>query len=327
MVASAAHTPPWEIRSELPGRLRLSWEALRHSPELRRQCDLALTACHWLHGYRINGLAGSLCLRFPEARRADLPHLLKAALAPDPSPVPKELESTDPEGLALALNSTLNPGRKEEPVRPGGLTSARVLQAQPLLLRHGSLCALALGLDLWLGLPALLVNGAAAVLTLPLLAHVWRELRERPPRWTELLDVGFSAVLLRQGLGREVLVDHALEDGGDWLQRVSAEERSREQAGLDVLRRLGSQVRVSLEADRDPVPLAAVRVADRLRLRPGLPVFLAMTLVEGGVAVIRPGGRGLWEPRAVKPGDRLEPGWLVVQGVGIGEVLCAFAED
>ncbi|MEB3156366.1 MAG: hypothetical protein VKO26_02875 [Cyanobacteriota bacterium] len=296
MAACTTPSPPWDIRSDLPGRLRLIWDPLRESPDLRRQCGLALTACHWLHGFRLNGLAGSLCLRFPEARRADLADLLTAALAPPATPPPASA--------------------------PGAIR-----RAQPLLLRHGTLCVLALGLDLWLGLPALLVNGAAALLTLPLLAHAWRDLRRRPPGWSELLNVSFAALLLRQGLGREVLVDQALEDGGEWLQRLENEGTTRQQAELDVLRRLGSEVRVNPAAGDDPLPLAAVGLHTSLRLAPGTTVFLPMDLVEGNLAVIRPGGRGIWEPCAVTPGDRLEPGWLVAQGEGIGQVLCTFAED
>lgn len=301
MTLSAAPSLPWEIRSDLPGRLRLRLDDLRHSPTLRRHCDTVLTACHWLHGFRLNSLAGSLSVRFPEPRRAEVIALLSQALA----------SGTEAQGPlpAVSAASTIAP-------RP----------PQPLLLRHGSLCAAALALDLWLGLPALLINGAAALLTLPLLAHAWTEMRRRPPRLAEVLDVGLSALLLRQGLGREALVDQILEDGSEALQRLE-EEKGRQEPQPDVLRRLGSLARVHLADDAEPRLLSAVGVGERLRLEPGSRVWLALELVEGRVGVIRPAGGGVWSPRAMGPGDQLEPGWLVVAGEGVGRVVSTFAEE
>jgi hypothetical protein len=303
MTVSAVAPMTWEIRSDLPGRLRLSLDGLRHSPALRQHCDTVLTACHWLHGFRLNSLAGSLSVRFPEARRAEVIDLLGQALAP-----PASANEAD------ALVNT----------RGAGAVVPR--HQQPLLLRHGTLCAVALALDLWLGLPALLINSTAALLTLPLLAHAWTELRRRPPRLTEVLDVGLSALLLRQGLGRETLIDQVLEDGSELLQRLEEEER-RDAPEPDVLRRLGTLVRVRSADDDAPWALSAVSVGDRLRLEPGSRVWLALELVEGQVGVIRPGKTELWSPRAIGPGQLLAPGWLVVTGQGVGRVLAAFAED
>jgi hypothetical protein len=291
----------WDIRSDLPGRLRLNLEDLRHSPTLRRHCDRVLTACHWLHGFRLNRLAGSLSVRFPEARRAEVLHLLREALAPPASNV--EADAARSAGGAVSL-------------RP----------SPPLLLRHGALCSLALALDLWIGLPALLINGAAALLTLPLLTHAWKELRRRPPQFTEVLDVGLSALLLRQGLGREVLVDQLLEDGSEALQRVE-EEETREPAPSDVLRRLGSAARVLPADGQAPLPLSAVEIGDRMRLAPGSRVWLTLELVEGQLGVIRPAEARLWSPRAIEPGQRLEPGWLVVTGEGVARVESTLAEE
>jgi hypothetical protein len=294
MTLSAAPSMAWEIRSDLPGRLRLFLDDLRHSPALRRHCDTVLTGCHWLRGFRLNSLAGSLSVRFPEARRPEVFALLEEALAP-PAPA-------DDTGSAVSR------------------------RRQPLLLRHGSLCVAALALDLWLGLPALLINGAAALLTLPLLVHAWQEMRRRPPHLTEVLDVGLSALLLRQGHGREALVDQLLEDSSAGLQRLE-EEKGREAPQLDVLRRLGTLVRVQPVDDAEPRPLSAVRVGDHLRLEPGSRVWLALELVAGQVGVIRPAGAGVWSPLARGPGERLEAGWLVVAGEGVARVRSTIAEE
>jgi hypothetical protein len=301
MTVSATPSLTWEIRSDLPGRLRLSLDALRHSPTLRHHCDTVLTACHWLRGFRLNRLAGSLSVQFPEGRRSEVVALLEQALSP-------------PTSDAAAEGPCISAG----PIVPR--------HQQPLLLRHGSLCAAALALDLWLGLPALLINGAAALLTLPLLMHAWQEMRRRPPRWTEVLDVGLSVLLLRQGLGREALVDQVLEDGSEALQRLE-EEKMREEPQPDVLRRLGTLARVRSADVAEPLRLSAVRVGERLRLEPGSRVWLELELVEGRVGVIRPAGEGVWSPRAIGPGQHLEPGWLVVTGEGVGRVLNTFAEE
>lgn len=45
------------------------------------------------------------------------------------------------------------------------------------------------------------------------------------------------------------------------------------------------------------------------------------------MGVIRPAGEGVWSPRAISPGDSLEPGWLVVTGEGVGRVLNTYAEE
>ncbi|MBM5795406.1 MAG: hypothetical protein FJ049_04680, partial [Cyanobacteria bacterium M_surface_7_m2_037] len=78
--ATGSAAPAWDIRSELPGRLRLSCHNLTESEALRRHCRTVLTGCHWLEGFRINPIAGCLSLRFPAHRRNDLHPLLELAL-------------------------------------------------------------------------------------------------------------------------------------------------------------------------------------------------------------------------------------------------------
>ncbi|MEB3324973.1 MAG: hypothetical protein VKM17_06500 [Cyanobacteriota bacterium] len=297
MTATAALPPAWEIRSELPGRLRLAWEPLRHSPALRRRCSQVLTACHWLEGFRLNRLAGSLSVCFPQDRRAEVTGL-----------------------LAKALASPLH-GSEDHPAaaRPPG-------RSAPPVLRHGALCALVAGLDLWLGLPALLINGTAALLTLPLLLRALEQLQRQPPRLTDALDVGFSALLLGQGLGREALLDQVLEDSSLLLQRLG-DQAPKTRMQQDLLIRLGDQVHLQPVEGAGSLPLAAVQAGDRLRLGPGTPVLLPLEVQEGVLGVIRPGGRGIWSPHQVGPSQRLEPGWLVLSGEGVARVERSFRED
>ena len=71
----------WHVRSDLPGRVRLICQELLASPLLRHHCAVTLTSCHWLQGFRINSLQGSVVVRFPNHRRADLIELLLEALS------------------------------------------------------------------------------------------------------------------------------------------------------------------------------------------------------------------------------------------------------
>ena len=56
----SAAVPPWQIRSELPGRVRLHCLGLAESEALRRHCRTVLTGCHWLEGFlgRLGGDGG-----------------------------------------------------------------------------------------------------------------------------------------------------------------------------------------------------------------------------------------------------------------------------
>lgn len=299
MSASASVATPWRIRSDLPGRLRLGWEPLRQSSSLRRHCNRVLIDCHWLHGYRLNPIAGSLCVRFPEARRAEVMGVLARALRP---------AATNHGGAQLAESA------------------ARLQRRHPSLARHGVLCVTLVGLDLTLGLPALLVNGAASLLLIPLLLEAWRKLRRRPPQLAEALDAGFSALLIRQGLGREALLDLVLEDGTLLLQRLDGDE---EQAPheIDLIRRIGERVTVLPVHGTHPIPLADARPGDRLHLAAGQMVMLQADVLEGALVVIDPRVGGEWHPQRLGPGDDLEPGWLVLRGEATVRVRRPFHND
>jgi hypothetical protein len=183
--------------SDLPGRIRLRCEQLVDSANLRRHCRLTLYSCHWLVSFRINPLSGSLTVCFPDGRRQELGLLLKDAFEqPELLPVPSNAEAE----LGLA----------------GSLKRLNSRQA----LRHGGMAAVLVGVDLFFPIPAILLSGATALLLLPLLGGVIKHVRHRHELPVDSLDLGFSAVLISQGLAGEALVDLAIGDASTALQSV-----------------------------------------------------------------------------------------------------------
>ena len=155
---------------------------------------MVLTACHWLEGFRINPVAGCLSLRFPASQRAGVERLLELAL-------------TLPPGLTALqeLNPTHHRRRST--------------------LRHAALCGCLLGLDWFVGLPVLALQGVTALLMVPVLIELIRTMQRTRSLPVQALDLGFSAVLIQLGLAREALTDLALDDGSELLQELSYAER------------------------------------------------------------------------------------------------------
>ncbi len=294
--AAATGNGAWMICSDLPGRIRLRCHQLEQSEALRRHCRTVLTGCHWLQGFRINALAGSLSLRFPSQRRGAIDALLE---------------------LALSL--------------PQGFTSLPTLQRldtrRRRTLRHGAACAALLGVDWLVGLPLLLFQGATAVLMLPLLLELIKHLRHSRRLPVEALDLGFSAVLLQQGLPGEALTDLALDDGNNLLQSLNHSEVSPSDY-RNLLARLAEQVQVRIPgAAAEPRALGSLRSGERILLSGGDPVMVRCRLERGTVVAINRQLTGDWHPRGYHPGDELEPGCLVVAGDAELVVLQAFADD
>ena len=289
-----AASPIWEIRSELPGRVRLRCSALAESEALRRHCRTVLTGCHWLEGFRINPIAGCLSLSFPSKRRDGLDPLLELAL-------------TLPHGFTALQDLSQSTSRSQRS------------------LRHAAFCAGLLGVDWLVGVPLLVLQGATALLMLPVLVELLRTLRQRRSVPVEALDLGFSAVLLQQGLPSEALMDLALDDGSKLLQDVSHHELSRADY-RNLITRLAEQETVRTAPDGIAQPIGQLHQGARIHLQAGDPLFVPCRITRGELVAINRQLTGDWHPHQYNRGDALEPGCLVLSGTAELEVLQAFAD-
>ena len=286
----------WQVRSDLPGRLRLNCHALETSEPLRRHCRIVLTSCHWLHGFRINAVAGSLSLRYPPERRSGVDALVQLAL---------EL----PKGFTSLPALTHIDGRRQRS------------------LRHGATCALLLGVDWLVGLPLLAIQAGTALLMLPLALELLKELRRKRRLPVEALDLGFSAVLLQQGLPREALTDLAFDDGSELLQSLNHKEIGAADY-RSLLKRLADQMEVrSPGVEGATRPLGSLQCGEQIALRSRDPVMVRCRVEQGSLVAINRQLTGDWHPRAYHPGDELEPGCLVVAGEADLVVVQSFADD
>jgi hypothetical protein len=292
-VGLSASAPIWEIRSDLPGRVRLRCSGLEESEALRRHCRTVLTGCHWLEGFRINPIAGCLSLRFPARRRGGLNALLELAL-----------------NLPHGFTALQDIGRRTP-------RSQRTL-------RHLAFCAGVLGVDWLVGVPLLAVQGATALLMVPALLELLRTVRQRRIVPAEALDLGFSAVLLQQGLPREALMDLALDDGSKILQEVSHHELSRADY-RNLITRLAEQETVRTAPDGIEQPIGQLHQGARIQVQAGDPLFVPCCIIQGELVAINRQLTGDWHPRQYNPGDALEPGCLVLSGSAELEVVQAFA--
>ena len=277
--------------SDLPGRIRLRSDQLIDSAELRRHCRLTLFSCHWLVAFRINPLNGSLSIQFPDSRRQELGLLLKDAFEP---PV-------------LRPSSTIAEGD----LRLGaGLKRLNSRQA----LQHGGVAALIVGVDLIFPIPALLLSGATALLLLPLVSSVIKHVRSHRELPVDSLDLGFSSVLISQGMAGEALIDLAIGDASTALQSVFL------QGGLDPLAtglvdRLGHAITVTITAPWEGVKkLLEIKEGDRYRAEPQSLIYLNSRIDSGEITVFNRLVDGEWAPRLLRAGDHLQPGSVVIQG-------------
>lgn len=284
--------PTWEVRSDLPGRLRLRCDGLMHSEPLRRHCRMVLTGCHWLEGFRINPIAGCLSLRFPVEQRQRLESLLQRAL-------------NLPRSFAALQATTAAPPRSRR------------------RLWHAAFCVGLIGVDGLVGVPLLLLQGATTLLLLPMVRELLHRFRRERTISAEVLKLGFNAVLLQQGLPREALLDLSLEDGSEILQTLSHAELSRADC-RDLLTRLAEQMQVRVLPAGVEKAIGQIMVGERIALKASDPVFVPCRLQQGSLVVINRQLSGDWHPRQLNAGDRLEPGCLVVAGEAELEVMEAF---
>jgi hypothetical protein len=286
-VAEAATGMTWTVASDLPGRLRVRSEDLVASPLLRHHCKLVLTSCHWLVQFRINPLAGSLCVGYPQHRRHELLALLEQAL---------RLNTAD-DGLA--------------PLPPAPFSGARVRRT----LVHGAACLALISFESVLAVPTVVMVGFSSVLLLPLAREVLHQLRRRQLT-VESLELSFSGLLVSQGLTGEALLDLAIGDAVAVAQ--SAVERDDLDLNADhVLQRLGE--RVSLKSVDDSGQTLSVLLRDvelglTIRIERREHCLLSARLLNGELIVVNRLVDGDWRPQRLRQGDLLEPGALVIFG-------------
>jgi len=286
--AAAATDLTWSVASDLPGRLRIRSEQLVASPLLRHHCTLVLTSCHWLLQFRINPLAGSLCVAYPQHRRRELQPLLEQALT---------LAIADGDLTALP---------------PAPYAGARVKRT----LAHGAACLALISLESALAVPTLVMVGLSSILLLPLAREVLQQLQRR--RLTvQSLELGFSGVLVSQGLTAEALLDLAFGDAVEIAQ--SAVERDALDLDADhLLQRLGERVSLNaIDTDGSPRPclLKDVAVGIAIRIDRREHCLLSARLLNGELIVVNRLVDGDWRPQRLLQGDLLEPGALVISGV------------
>ena len=283
--------PLCSLVSDLPGRIRLQSEPLGHSPELRRHCRLTLYSCHWLVSFRINPISGSLSIRFPDERRKELGYLLKDAFEQ-----PELLPSRSSPDADISLSS--------------GIKRLNSGQA----LRHGSLAAFLVGVDLLFPIPAILFSGVTALLLLPLMGSVIKHLRSRRELPMDSLDLGFSTVLISQGLAGEALVDLIIGDASTALQSAFL-QGDHDSLARGLVDRLGHSITLKITApwvgEKD---LLEVKAGDHYSAEPQSLIYLSSTIIEGELTVFNRLVDGQWAPLLVGVGDCLQPGSFVIQG-------------
>jgi len=297
--APFADNPLWRVRSDLPGRLRLICEELLASPLLRHHCAVTLTSCHWLQGFRINPLQGSVVVRFPDHRRGDLLELLEEALC---------LPTLDDELVAPLSQLRAHQWRGN----PAAQTA----------IRHGSACGLFLLAELLLPIPLVLMTGASLVALVPLLKEVWREWRHQRVLPAQTLELAFSGVLVSRGLPGEALLDLAISDATDALASLVIDAHEFHAESKGIMDRIANLVSLDLVGvSASTCRLKDARPGNHYRVGNHSHVFLESKLLAGDIVVLNRLVDGDWRPRQLRPGDTVHPGAFLIKGHAVLEVL------
>jgi len=283
--------------SDLPGRIRLRSEQLVTSAVLRRHCRLTLYSCHWLVSFRINPLNGSLSIRCPDGQRQELGLLLKDAF---------ELPKLVPAVPISEGDFSLGEGVRK-------LNSRQAL-------RHGGVAALLVGVDLLFPIPAILLSGATALLLLPLMGSIIKHVSQRHDLPVDSLELGFSTVLISQGLAGEALVDLAIGDASTALQSVFL-QGSLDPLARGLVDRLGQVIIVPITAPwAGDKQLLEVKAGDRYKAESQTLIYLKSHILSGELTVFNRLADGEWTPHLLGAGDCLQPGSFVIQGEAEVEV-------
>lgn len=318
MTTSTLADQTWQIRSDLSGRLRIFHPGLADSPGLRRHCAGVLHRTHWLLSHRINGLSGTLVLRFPANEHNQIDLLLRRCFV-DP------FADSSFESLLSAESSTT------DVVRSASFRSA---------LKTGATCGSILLINSLVVFPPLVLGLAATMFCFPLLREFWSQMRDR---WlssgnavaSELLpsssvEVALSATLISSGLAQELLVDSLLGSTTSALQSFSKNTDGSSLEFFDFLERFKTSVFLSCQGQEQTepqlVPIGDVQVGQRYELNNKCHVYLTSKLVEGELVVLNNLADGSKLPLRASPGDHLPFGSTILHGSAIAEVTTAFVD-
>ena len=301
MAASAASlgsSQLWEIRSDLPERLRLSSPELTRSQVLRHHCRITLTSCHWLRDFRINRLNGTLVVRFPRHRRRELTLLLTQAL--NLPVINREL---------MAPLAHLRMGQLEKHL------------SGHLVLRHGMAVGTVLLAELLLPVPVALMSTAAVLALIPLFREIWHQLRHERSLPAETLELAFSAVLVGHGHPGEALLDLFMSDATEAINLSVSGEEKFHGVSHELLDRIGTLLMLQLcDGEQRTCRIKDARQGDRYRIDTHSHVFLDSHVIEGEVVVLNRLYDGEWKPRRLIPGDTVHAGAFIIKGQGLLEV-------
>jgi hypothetical protein len=318
MTTSTVAKSPWRIRSCLSGRLRVFHPGLSDSPGLRRHCAGVLHRTHWLLSHRINGLSGTLVLRFPSHEQDQIDLLLNQCFV-------------DPFGDSSLETILSSETSTADIVRSSTFRSA---------LRTGVSCGSILLIDSMVALPPLGMAVAATMFSFPLLREFWSQIRERwlipgtsdgthslPPASVE---VALSATLISSGLPQELLVETFLGSTTSALQSLTENTDGSSLELFDFLERLKTSVFLSCQIEgtlqTELIAIGAVQVGQRYELNQGSHVYLESRLLDGELVVLNSLADGSTLPFMVVPGDIVPFGCTVLHGSAVAEVAVAFVD-
>jgi len=296
----AVQAPPsgWSVRSRLPGRLRLTCPDLIASPLLRHHCAITLTSCHWIQGFRINSINGSLVLRYPDHRHGDLDSLLEQALS-----IPGG-EDQDLHALAQLRAHHWRPSPASAQAMRHGLNFSSLLLAEILL-----------------PVPGFVMAGGAILALLPVLREVWHHWKHKQELPPEALELAFGGILVSQGHAGETVLDLVLGDSSDAIAGLTAGEHQLHARPREFYAHFGDTVSLELaDKQRSTRLLKDVRLGDRYHISVHAHVYLPSLVCEGELVVINRLFDGDWRPARIGPGDTAHPGALIIKGQAILEV-------
>ena len=294
----------WVMQSSLPQRLRINSAELVNSPVLRHHCNVTLTCCHWLQGFRINGLTGSIILRFPRHRQRDVKALLTLAL---------QLPTIDNE-----LVSPL-----------GELRAARwqANEAGRLAARHGAAIGALLIAEILLPMPLAVMTAGAILSLIPLLKEIKHRLQHKQSSNHSILELAFSGLLISQGLPGEALLDQLFGDATQTIKGVVSGEEEFHAESHELIDRLGEHIKLDLtNSSRSTCKLSEAKKGDRYHIALQSHIFLLSRVIEGDFIVINRLYDGDWKPLHLKTGDVVHAGGFVVKGHGLLEVVKSLKE-
>lgn len=286
----------YQVRSSLPGRIRIYCDQLIESDVLRHHCIITLTRCHWLKDFRINRISGDLIVHYPRHRTDDIDDLLDDCLT---------LPSVDNE-LHLALTQLR-------------IEKWNTKLAHSSALRNGIFVGCLLVAEILLPIPITLIALGAAVSLVPAAKEIkehWNDLRKLSPK---LLELTFTSILIADGHAGEALLETGLGEAStvtEELTKSESEPKERSQEFVDHIRNIVS-IQINGHNGDDDDELPEVKEGDLYPAKTQSHIFLNSTLVEGEIIIISRIVDGDWRPLRKKAGDSISAGSMIIKGSGI----------